>query len=504
MLEDGSIAERATGKSSAFHRLLRPWGLLWTLLLLISAGLFVYAETIAFVWDEGFHLVAAQFIAWGKTPYIDFLFPQTLLNAYFNAGVLRGVGHSWHAVHFFDALFVATATCLTTTYVMRRFPDKCWSLPCAIVVACLVGLDTIVIPFGTVAQAYGSGTLLVVAAYCVAIHSVDRAGAWLTFLTALLAGAAASCTLLTAPVLPVLLVWTVFAKRPGNRWANAAAFCAGALIPLTPELWLFWKAPAVTFFNVVQYQALFRRVNWGDANLHDLDTFTDWANSAHALLLGLLAFIGIVFVIKKSHWQRALRREIYLAAWIAAALGGYIAVAHPTFGRYFIFMVPFMAILASAGFYYTGSQLMGHERPWWPTIILVFILAVSAGKAVFDERDSTNWHDYEKIAAKIKEVTPPGREYWADELVYFILRQAPPSGLEFSYSHKLELPPRDEARFHIISLKELKEQVWKGRFATVETCKDDIESDFKLDDIFPNKQDFDDCSVYWGKTKPVK
>lgn len=504
MLEDGSIAERAAGKSSAFHKLLRPWSLLWAILLLISAGLFVYAETLAFVWDEGFHVVAAQFIAWGKTPYIDFLFPQTLLNAYFNAGVLRSVGHSWRAVHFFDALFVATATCLITTYVMRRFPDRRWSFPCAIVAACFVGLDTIVIPFGTVAQAYGSGMFLVVAAFCVAIRSVDRAGVWLTFFTALFAGAAAGCTLLAAPVLPVLLVWTVFVKHPGSRWANFAAFCLGALIPLTPELWLFAKAPAVTFFNVVQYQALFRRVNWGDANLHDLDTFTDWANSAHALLLGLLALIGILFVIKRSNWEQRLRSEIYLAAWIAAALGAYIGIAHPTFGRYFIFLIPFMAILASAGFYYTASQLVSRERPWWPTAILVFILTVSGAKCIFDERDSTNWHTYEKIAAKVKEVTPPGKEYWADELVYFILRQAPPSGLEFSYSHKLELPPRDEARFHIISLKELKEQVSKGRFATVETCKDDIETDFKLDDIFPNKQDFDDCTVYWGKNKPSK
>ncbi len=504
MLEDGSIVERAAGGRNGFHKLLRPWSVLWTLLLLISAGLIAYAETIAFVWDEGFHLVAAQFIAWGKTPYIDFLFPQTLLNAYFNAGVLRIIGHSWRTVHFFDALFVAAATCLTTAYVMRRFPDRRWSLPCSIVVACFVGLDTIIIPFGTVAQAYGSGTFLVVAAFCVAIRTVEHAGIWLVFVTALLAGGAAGCTLLAAPVLPVLLVWTVFARRDGNRWVKLAAFCAGALIPFTPEFWLFFKDPAVTFFNVVQYQALFRRVNWGDANLHDLDTFTDWANSAHALLLGLLALIGLVFLIKKSNWDRAVRREFYLAAWIAASLGAYIGIAHPTFGRYFIFMVPFMAILASAGFYYTACQLMSHGRPWWPTTILVFILAVSAGKYVFDERDSTNWHDYEKIAAKIKEVTPPGKQYWADELVYFILRQAPPSGLEFSYSHKLELPRRDEARYHIISLKELKEQVWKGRFATVETCKDDIETDFKLDDTFANKQDFDDCTVYWGMNKPSK
>src|SRR6185437_10720448 len=146
MLEDGSIKERAATGWNAIARFRSSWSLLWAVLLLISAGLLTYAETIAFVWDEGFHVVAAQFIAWGKTPYIDFLFPQTLLNAYFNAAILRSVGHSWHTLHFFDALFVVGTMYLTTTYVMRRFPDRSWALPCSIVVACFVGLDTVVIP----------------------------------------------------------------------------------------------------------------------------------------------------------------------------------------------------------------------------------------------------------------------------------------------------------------------------------------------------------------------
>ncbi len=481
-----------------------PPVLLWALLLLISSGIFIYSQTMAFVWDEGFHLVAAQLIAWGERPYIDFIFPQTLLNAYFNAALLRSFGASWKAVHVFDALFVAGAMCLTATYVMRRFPDQRWKLACAVSVACLVGLNTVVIPFGPVAQAYGTGMFLVVAAYVIAILSVERKSAWLTFCAALLASAAAGSTLLTAPVIPVLLIWIFRENRAGGRIRKLLAFWAGVIPPFAPELWLFAKAPKQTLFNVVQYQALFRRVNWGDANSHDFDVLTDWTVSAPTLLLGLLAVIGILFIAKKSRWDRVIKREFYLAAWIAAALGAYIAVAHPTFGRYFIFMIPFTAIVASAGFYYAGSQLISSERPFWATATLLFILAVSAAKYVFDERDATNWHDYEKIAAKIKEVTPPRKEYLADELVYFILRQRPPSGLEFSYSHKLELPRKQEELYHIVSFKELKEQIARGRFETVETCKDEIAEDFKLDEYFPNKQDFDDCTVYWRKRAAAK
>ncbi len=481
-------------------KLRHPWAALWAVLFLIAAGILTYALTMAFVWDEGFHLVAAQLIAWGRTPYIDFAFPQTLLNAYFNAAVLRILGPSWRAVQFFDAMFAITTVCLAADYVMRRFPAPSWRLPCAIVVACSVGLNTVVIPFGPIAQAYGSGMLLAFAAFRVTVARIAVPRLWLVFCTALLAGAAAGSTLLTAPLIPVLLIWLLIENHASSRIATFATFCAGVLIPFAPEIWLLLKAPQVTFFNVVQYQALFRRVNWGDVGAHDFDVLTDWTVSSQTLLLGLFAIVGLLFIARRSDWERQVRREFYLAASIALALGLYISTAHPTFGRYFVFMIPFVAVVSSAGFYYIAGQLVSLERPWWPVAIVVFIVAMSAAKYVFDDRESTHWSDYEAIAAKIKEVTPAGKEYMADEMVYFLLHEAPPSGLEFSYSHKIQLPPAQEALYHVISLAELKKQVAHGRFATLETCKDEVIDDFELNKYYPNKEEFDDCTVFWRNT----
>ncbi len=482
----------------------QPWPLLWMFLTLLSAGLVIYSQTMAFVWDEGFHLVAAQLISWGETPYLDFAFPQTLLNAYFNAAVLHVFGSSWRAVHFFDALFVITTVWLAATYVMRRFPEQRWKLSCAVAVATLVGLNPVVVAFGPVAQAYGSGMLLLFVAFRVAVRAVDRPAALLSFLAGLFAGASAGATLLTAPTVPVLLVWIIIVNRAGSRSRKLLAFCVGALLPFLPEFWLLVKAPRVAFFNIVQYQALFRRVNWGDVGAHDFDIFLDWTESTQTLLLGLLAIIGLLFLARKSKWDRVLRSEFYLAAALAIVDGAYIATAHPTFGRYFVFLIPFVAVIASAGFYYVGSRLISPERPRWPVAILFVILAAGLTKYLFDDRDATHWSDYQKIAEKIKEVTPPGQEYMADEMVYFLLKQRPPKRMEFSYSHKLELPQREEDLYHMISFKELGKQIAKGRFATVESCKDEVIDDFKLNDIFPNKQDFDDCSVFWRKGKPKK
>ena len=480
----------------------RSWILLCAFLAVIALALTVYSETIAFVWDEGFHLVAAQLIAAGKTPYIDFAFPQTLLNAYLNAFVIRLFGDNWHAIHAFDVCYVIAAMCLTADYLMRRFPERRWRLACAIAAASLYALHTVVIGFSPIAQAYALGTLLCVAAFRVACITIHRASVWPAFLAALLSGAAAGSTLLCAPVILVLLIWIISQNQAGSRPAKLLAFVVGAFLPFTPEFLLLLRAPRQTFFNVVQYQALFRRVNWGDAGAHDFDVFMDWTVSGCTLLLGLLAAIGVVYLVKTRNWDRDVKREFYLAAWNAFALALYIATAHPTFGRYFVFAIPFMAILAAVGFYYVGSRLVGADRPRWPLGILLFVLVTGATKYVFDDRDSTTWHDLEKISAKVAEVTPRNGEILADEMVYFILHRTPPSGMEFSYSHKLQLPPAQEALYHIVSEGELKKQIAGGRFDTVESCKDEVMDEWNLNEIFPHKQDFDDCTVFWRKGPP--
>ncbi len=497
------ITERAA-QAGLLKRLRRPVVLLSSLFVLLTAGLVVYSQTMAFVWDEGFHLLTAQLINVGKTPYIDFCFPQTLLNAYFNAAVLRVFGNTWRSPHIFDALFVAGAAFLAAEFVFRRFPVPRWRFACAVLVLILVGLDCDIFQFGTSAQAYSSGMFCVTAAFRLALRAVESKSFWPAFFSALFAGAAAGSTLLCAPAVPVLLLWIFFTNRAGSRWMKAAVFVLAAIIPFAPEVVLLIRAPQQTFFNVVQYQALFRRVNWGDASSHDVDVLSDWLYSAQPLLLGLLALGGFVFIRKRSGWSREERAPFYLAAWLSLALGVYISIAHPTFGRYFVFVIPFLGILAAAGFYAGASRLFNPDRPAWPLAILTVIVALTLAKALFDDRDSTTWYDYEDIARKVKEVTPPGGKFMADELVYFILKRTPPPGFEFSYSHKLSLPPALEARYHIVSEADIKKMIQSGFFYTVENCKDDFIDEMHLDQLFPHRDDVtDDCTVFWGKVKPL-
>src|ERR1039458_9788324 len=87
------------------HWMYGTWALLATLLM-------PYAQTWAFTDDEGFHLLAAQLIKGGMRPYLDFCFPQTPLNAYWNAFWMRGFGESWRTAHALASLETSAAIVL--------------------------------------------------------------------------------------------------------------------------------------------------------------------------------------------------------------------------------------------------------------------------------------------------------------------------------------------------------------------------------------------------------
>lgn len=470
--------------------------------LAIAAGLLVYSQTMAFVWDEGFHLVAAQLIKTGKRPYLDFCFPQTPLNAYWNAGWMRLFGETWRVTHVFAALFVAGAAFLTADFVFRHFPIPRWRLISALAALMFVGLNTNAVLFGTSGQAYGICLFLTVAAFRLTVVAARTRRPLAAFAAGLLAGASAGCSLLTAPVAPVLLIWLALQLPSRDRWRSAAAFTVGILVPFAPVFWLFAQGPREVFFNIIQYQAMYRRVNWTGATPHDIDVLSAWLVSAQSLFMGLLGIGGAALLFRKAAWDRARRADFSLALWQAVALTAYTATAHPTFERYFVFVAPFLTMVAVLGLYELTSRLVSPRHALWPPLALMLIVVLALGRALFDDRDAVTWYDYQNIAKKVAEVTPPQGRIYADELVYFLLHRTPPPGMEFSYAHKLELPPAQEKLYHIVSEKELAAEVKAGYFDTVQSCNDDLIDKLGLEQLFPKKAEIVDCTVYWGKVRP--
>jgi hypothetical protein len=473
---------------------------MWTGVSLLAAGLLVYSQTIySFAWDEGFHLLAAQLIKSGKRPYLDFCFPQTPLNAYWNALWMRVFGDTWRTAHALAALVTAGAILLTADYLLARFPVPGWRLAAALTAALTIGLNLFVIYFGTIGQAYGLCLLLIVAAFRLTILAVDRKGLLVSALAGFLAGAAASSSLLTATVGPVLLLWILIHNRAGHRAAKLAAFLAGSVIAFQPLLWLFVKGPRQVIFNIIQYHLLYRKVGWPGAIRHDLELMAAWIDSPQALILGLLAAAGLLFIAFRSQWDHALRAEFYLCAWLPLALWAHISTIHPNFPQYFILLVPFLSILAAVGLYWIGSQLYYPDRPFSPVVIYGVLLSLGLAKSLYDDRDEVTWQDFQEIATKVDQVTPPNARLLADEHVYFLTRRPPPSGMELRDSHKLELPAAVADAMHIVSATELDRQIKAGVFSTVETCTFPEEkiAALGLARLYSQKAEIEECMVFW-------
>jgi hypothetical protein len=479
----------------------RPYLRLCGFVALLGATLLVYSQTLAFTWDEGFHLLAAQLIGAGKTPYLDFCFPQTTWNTYWMAAWMRIFGESWRLAHALAALLTTGAVMLAADYVYSRLPISRWRMAAAFTAALLIGLNSAVFEHGAVGQAYGMCLFATVAAFRAAVAAKYREGPGLPALAGFLAGVAAASSLLSAAALPVLLVWTAI----GKRWKHATAFVAGALVPFLPTLWLFTRAPRQTWFNLFEYHLHYRVENWPDATQHDFEVLISWLDSGHALLLILLAVAGLLVIRAGTEWRSGVRSEFYLCGAMALTIGAEVSSTHPTFPRYYLLVVPFASILAAAGYYGVGTRLGGSVRPLWPTLAFGLLIAFGCAKMFYDRRDVYVWRDMEQVARKVREVTPAQAPLWADESIYFLTRHAPPSGMEFGYSHTIAgLTPQRSAQLHILSELEVKRLVEAGAYATVETC--DLDTDFidslELPKLYRQHAEISDCGVYWDKVQP--
>lgn len=463
----------------------------------LLAVLLVYSQTVAFHWDEGFHLLAARFISSGKRPYLDFLFAQAPLNAYWTGAWFRVLHPSWRLAHVLAAFETWAAVVLMARYQWKRFPIAEFRVAAALTMVALFGLLTLTFNFGAIAQAYAFCLLMVVGAFRVCVVARERPGLWAPALAGALAAGAAAASLLTAAILPVMLVWLWFSDLTRRRWSKSAAFAVGALLPVIPVLRLLAVGPQQVWFNLVQYHALYRRVDWAGATTHDIDVLSYWIQDSQELILIGLAVAGWL-AVRREEWAAKRRAEFYLASWLVAGVFAQNALAHPTFPQYFIFAVPFLALLASAGFYKLVLRLNLANQPERSAAVLCCFMLASLGRGIFQGRDYESWQVLMAAAQKVNQVTPAHALVMTQEPIYFLSGREVPYGMEFDFAHKLDLGPQRNALFHIVPRAELDRQIKAGRFATAALCDDDDQiANIKQWNVYSQKFEKGDCTVFW-------
>jgi len=500
--------------ATLFHRPILPlagerskeqaMGLLYTVIGLLAGGMLVYSQTQAFHYDEGFHILTADLITRGKRPYLDFFFPQTPLNAYWNAAWMKVLGANWRVVHTIAAIATVGSILLVGQYLFVLFGKRRWQSAAGLAALALFGLHSLVWQFGTTAQAYPLCLLAVVAAFRMAIQAVVLPQFWLSLLAGFFAGAGAASSLLTTPASVVLLIWIWRYNRAGNRWLKSGAFMAGAIIPSVPVLVLFVRGPHQVIFNILKYHSVYRRVDWEGATGHDIGIVTDWVNSSPSLLLVLLAIAGLLF-IKRGGFDYERCSEFGLCLWLVLAIGAQNLVAHPTFPQYFVFLIPFLTVLAVVGFYGLATRLENSDSPRRSVLVLLCIMGLCLGNSVYNERDSYTWRQLEKVANKVKEVTPKDALLLAPEQIYFLARWPAPSGMEHSDASKLQLSAAENAILHVLPKAEVDRRIKSGAFSTAVVCADDSAvSEMDEWKVYSQKADFDECTVFWQLNPKTK
>lgn len=482
----------------------------------LALGILFYSQTKSFFWDEGFHILAAYLIHTGKRPYLDFFFPQTPLNAYWNAGWMTVFGPSWRVVHAVAALATTGSVILLVEYVLGLFRDDRWQLAAGFAALALFGLHSEVWIVGTISQAYPLCLLLVVVAFRLSIVAVARRGLGMSGLAGLCAGAAAGCSLLTAAASPVLLIWMWVNNRAGNRWMKSAAFVGGAMVAFLPVVILFARGPHQVIFDILKYHTLYRRVSWAEATSHDIGVATDWVNNSPTLALVLLAIAGLwllrknetLFVEKnlgtsfvEKNLDAGRRAELWLCLWLPLAMGAQNLLAHPTFPMYFVFMIPFLTVLAVVGFCGLAERVGARGGPRSAVMVLLFVMAACLSNSLHDYYSYT-WPELKEVADKVKQVTPQGASLYAPEHIYFLAQWPVPTGMEHADAHKLEFGAAENAALHVMPKAEVDRQIQAGTFATSVVCEDPERATvLKGWGVYAQAAEVEECTIFWQVQK---
>ena len=411
--------------------------LLRVALAALAIALLAYSQAVAYFGNESFHLLAAQLINAGKKPYLEFFYQHPPLFLYLIAAWMQVFGENWRSTHVLSALLTSACIVVVASYVYTRLSDSRFRIAIAATVAALIGLNFYVVSYGTVALPFALCLLLTVVAFRLTVAAAYGNGVSLPFLAGLGAGAAATSSLLTAPVLVVLVVWLAWYDQGGHRLRKCLSFVGGAVLPFLPLVVLGLSSPRQVFFDVVEYHLFHRVGSEGNMIRWNLREIFDWFGSIQGLVLMALAVIGLLFFVRRPELNRERTREFYLCAWLAVVLSVYLATPRPTFSFYFVLVTPFISILAATGLHAVGALGWLSGRRIWLVAALVLLYSIGLGWQVYKMRREIFYSDHkamQAIASVVNQVTPLDGWVFAFEPVYFEARRLPPPGLENAFN----------------------------------------------------------------------
>jgi hypothetical protein len=431
---------------------------------------------------DTYHVLAAQMVAAGRKPYLDFFFQQVPLYPLLCGAWLRIFGTSWQAANLFSGLLICGSAAIVARIASRMYAEVEWAAKGSIAAVLLFGLNLLVGQSGDDAQPYALCIFFSLLAWLASVNASPTATR--IFLTGLAAGAAANTSLLAAPFFLMIIGCCVARAAGSGRSRTFLWLVCGAGVASIPLACLAILAPSQTWFSIVEFQLFYRTAGPAQPNVapHNLHEILVWVRSIQGAVLVLLSLAGTLFLFDRKV-PVSTRRSVAYAAFIAFVWALYLALVPLTWHMYFVLVVPYVSLLAAAGLCHLCARpkLSQWSSKIFARAILIYSLGVGIPlvASVISGRP-VSWASHEEVARIVNAETSPNQPvFFDDEAIYVAARRLPPRGLENSailhpdtqLGAVARLPNGEYRRAGLVPPQQNEDQLRAGNFAAVVLTK---------------------------------
>ena len=170
----------------------------WAVWGFLTLGLIAFSQVGFTDVNEGFELLAGRLVATGRRPYVDFFYQHTPFYCYVNTAWMIIFGETWRSAHLLSAIVTSCTAIAISRFVLISLPDHQSTALICISSAIFYAFDVLTLKFGTIAEAYSVCMLLSVIGFQLAIKAVIGLDPIPAVFSGLLAGLAATASLLTS------------------------------------------------------------------------------------------------------------------------------------------------------------------------------------------------------------------------------------------------------------------------------------------------------------------
>lgn len=346
--------------------------------------------------DEGYLNAAAALAAEGRTPYLDYIFPQQPYYPLIYGILYKLTGPSILHGRVFSALLLAVFIALMAVTVRRVRGDGRQAFWAALFLA----FNTLALFWYPRAKHYISADLLLFMGFAALLwarglrRDNNRAAGFLLLLAGACTAAAVEVRALLAPAIIPLALAAAFDDQRKFSLGGFFFFGAGGLIASLPNLYILFQDPEAWFFNNFKLQLVTRpQLAPGEAGTMLLQALTGLLRLPEMVFLGLMCLAGLAWRAR----SRPLAPGSALALWMVVFLSAGFLLPRPTYRQYWVETLPYL-IVAGMGpwcalFSWAGRRY-ARPRALFLAFVAVFVLLggyKAAGRIILNQHDQPVW-----------------------------------------------------------------------------------------------------------------